>query len=254
MRKALVVLLVTLLCAAAAWAQYTPNADPLLGPHNFNNEGCTACHAPHNAVLQGEGGFLWARAVPLKSYTTYGNGTLSSATTGYLQANSLTGGNTLGTADDPSVHSVLCLSCHDTVFSGMTLANSANAVVDTTTGTNLTNNHPVHVAYPSAAEFWKVTVTSGTVTWTDGTGSVFNYGHPAKLYAAAGANSAYVECGSCHNPHQFKDIVVTQNGTKLAVKTDHFVRGQYDTLAAKQNFCVSCHADKSGQWDGTGNQ
>ena len=253
MRKALVVLLATLFVVTAAWAQsYTPNADPLLGPHNVNNMGCMSCHAPHNAVLQGEGGFLWARAVPLKSYTTYGGGALDTSQT-YLQYNAVTGGNSLSDADDPATHTVLCLSCHDTTFSGMTLTNPVNGVV-ASDGTTLNYNHPVHVAYPTTAEFWKVTVSNGSASFVDSTGTTFQYGHPARLFVATGSTTPYVECGSCHNPHQYNDIVVTQNGAKVAVKTAHFVRGQYDNLANQQNFCVSCHADKSGQWNGTGAQ
>jgi len=255
-KKTLVFLLATLVVTAVAWAQYTPNADPLLGPHNFQNEGCTACHAPHNAVLQGEGGFLWARGVPQKSYTTYGNRTLDTTAANYLKFDNITGGYTLGTGNDPSLHTVLCLSCHDTVYSGMTLTNPNNAVVDSS-GTNLTNNHPVHVAYPNTgtgtgAEFWKVTVSSGSVKFADTT--AYGYGHPTRLYAADGSTTPYIECGTCHNPHAFKDTVVTQAGSKVTVKTDHFVRGAYATATDKQYFCASCHADKSSAWDGTGNQ
>ncbi len=267
MKKALVVtLLAIFIAAASAWAQlpYTPNADPLLGPHNFNNEGCLSCHAPHNTVLEGRSGYLWALQIPAKTYSTYGGGT--------IYAGAPSGGNpgitytkdinnsfsmTNSSASGPAVmHTILCLSCHDTAFSGMALSNPNNAVVDT--NGSLQHNHPVDVAYPNVngavPEFWNVTVVGGVVSFVDAGGSVFNYGHPAALYAGSGPNSAFVECGSCHNPHNYQDAVVMQGGSKVAVKTAHFVRGQYDTVANQQNFCASCHADKTGQWNGTGLQ
>ena len=250
--------------AAAAWGQtaaitYTPNADPLLGPHNYQGAGCTACHAPHGVTLEGSSGFIWGLSIPMKAYTVYAagypGGSATMDTTSLLTQDPITGAYTANNA--AMIHTAACLSCHDTQFSGIALSNPNNQIVDST-GTGLNHNHPVDVAYPGTGgtpanvTFWVVTVTSGVASFQDASGAVFGYGHPARLFVNSGI--AYVECGSCHNPHNFQNTVVTQSGGLKTVQTAHFVRGQYDSVANQQNFCVSCHADKSGQWNGTGTQ
>jgi len=262
LNRALVVLLAMLFVAAAAWGQgtqfltYTPNADPLLGPHNYKGAGCTACHAPHGVTLEGSTGYLWGLSIPLKAYTVYApgypGGTNPLNTSSLLTQDPITGAYTANNA--AQVDTAMCLSCHDTAFSGIALSNPNNQIVDSG-GTSLNHNHPVDVAYPLAGSnvtLWVVNVTAGVATFKDASATVFGYGHPAKLFVYNSA--AYVECGSCHNPHNFQVTVVTQSGGPVAVQTAHFVRGQYDTTANQQNFCVSCHADKSGAWDGQGDQ
>ena len=312
MRKVLLITLAMLLVAATGWAQagYTwiPNSDPLLGPHNVGNAaGCTACHTPHGAYLQGINGYLWAQGVPQKTYTTYmgtilntlwpGGGTSGSSygpTVNGQFAGTPGGAGTTGTpywntvptptismvqdtwtgaqnltigVGDTSMHTVLCLSCHDGTFNpGMasTFVNKYSNVVDSH-GT-LTYNHPVHQPYPGSAlnpttpEYWQIafaTTASGApyayfVDASQGD-AVYTYGHPAQLYSD-GAGNAYIECSTCHNPHFYTATVVQTGGVMQAVPTMHFVRGQYDTATNQTNFCVSCHADKSGPWNGTGTQ
>jgi len=250
LRKTLVVLLAMLFLAAAAWAQtYTPNADPLLGPHNYKNNGCTSCHSPHGVTMEGSNGYLWALAIPAKSYTTYDNQSMN--TTSLLTPDPLTGSNTPN--NTAQIHTAMCLSCHDTAFSGMALSNPNNAVIDSSN--TLLHNHPVDVQYPSPGTdptFWVVNIVSGQAQFLDATDAVYPYGHPARLFVYN--NAAYVECGSCHNPHAYQTTVVMQSGALVAVNTAHFVRGEYDTTAAQSNFCASCHADKAGPWDGQGDQ
>ncbi|MGA2963861.1 MAG: hypothetical protein ABSD96_19510, partial [Candidatus Korobacteraceae bacterium] len=199
MRRALVVILALLLVAACAWAQ----SDPLLGPHNVGQVGCQACHAPHNA-LAGPGAYLWSRAIPTRTYTTYttsdGNGgslsALPSSGTGMVGTN----GNNIGTTNPnypgalatvnvlPQAHTILCLSCHDTSFSGMGCATAngntpcTSTISTGTAGTswngnpngtlagtnyaigangNLTQDHPVDVPYPTSdPTYWGIKVTA----------------------------------------------------------------------------------------------
>lgn len=275
-----------LLMAAAAWGQ----TDELLGPHNTNNTfGCQSCHAPHSQVLAGEGLYLWGLSVPSGTYKTYGG---SYDSTGKWVQNTLTANLQSGVAPtDTTPHTVLCLSCHDQSFNpvmgGTGKDSSGNPVVIPTynmsqpisnfTGSgdgmfttigggvtsgsfDLSSNHPVHVLYPNGsalassvydaqtqAKYWAIT---GGTTFTD---TSFGYGHTARLFSADGANG-YVECATCHNPHSQNVAVVKVKGVPTTVATAHFIRGEYDNIQSQSAFCMSCHADKSAVWNGTGQQ
>lgn len=282
MRKALVVLLVTVMVSAAAWAQ----KDVMLGPHNTNDAfGCQSCHTPHSAVLAGDGLYLWAVNQPSGTYTTYGGGTLT--------ANLQSGVK----PTDTQAHTVLCLSCHDSVFntamsqtpgstggpsvysisspiavgsSGALKAGHSQMVTVNGgvvgAGNDLSANHPVHVLYPNGSalastaydqptilKFWKAVKSGNTGMSFSDDGSIYSYGHSVRLFSTDGQN-AYVECGSCHNPHAQTQTIVKVAGVNKAVTTAHFLRGQYTTAQDISGFCMSCHADKSAAWDGTGNQ
>jgi len=295
-RKAIVILLSALVVSGAAWAQ----SDVMLGPHNTNNTfGCQSCHAPHSAILGGQGLFLWGINTPTTTYTTYGQGTgtIATPTTG-----SLTGNLTTLVAPDTRVHTILCLSCHDGTFNtamnqavgstggpaagGYSTSSTINVgassamgaghsemttvtgnVVDPTVG--LANNHPVNVLYPNGSalasgvylpqeiiKFWKVIPAAGSpasVSFNDASGTTYSYGHAVRLFSSDGTN-AYVECGSCHNPHAWQQGIVVSNGAPTSVVTAHFLRGQYVTAQDIAGFCMSCHAYMSQAWNGTGSQ
>jgi Zn finger protein HypA/HybF involved in hydrogenase expression len=265
-------MLAILLMAAAAWAQ----TDNMLGPHNTNNTfGCQSCHAPHSQVLAGNGLYLWGLSVPAGTYKTYGGGTM-------------TAGLTSGIAPtDTSVHTVLCLSCHDQTFNAIMaggkgtspttnmstpiagFSGSGDGTFTSITGGvasasfDISANHPVHVLYPNvngahaagydnttAFKYWAL--KSASASFVD-TGTVFTYGHTVSIKLDSG-NNAYVECGTCHNPHSQSVAVVTVGGTRSTVGTAHFIRGEYDNTQSQAAFCMSCHADKSLAWNGTGAQ
>ncbi|MGO9305532.1 MAG: hypothetical protein ACLP3R_17850 [Candidatus Korobacteraceae bacterium] len=270
MRKLVLILLAVLLVATAAFAQ----SDPMLGSHNVANAGCTSCHAPHNA-LPGQGAYLWAGAIPTGTYQTYltsdGNG-------GTLNAGQMTASLAnvyAGTVTNlPMAHTVLCLSCHDTSFNTSMAANITGSTTKTLNfnignAGNLTGDHPVDVKYPTSdPTYFTVTVNgaAGTVSFTD---TAYAYGHPTRLYTDG--TFAYIECSTCHNPHnQTATIVPNAAGTPTAVCTTHFIRGQYrstDEQAANAatvpctptsaqytadnaNFCMSCHSFPSAQFTG----
>jgi hypothetical protein len=141
---------------------------------------------------------------------------------------------------------------------------------------DLSRDHPVDVLYPTNdPTYWANLQYSGsgnqwTVTFGDTT---YPYGHPARLFSIDGA-TAYIECGSCHNPHAQMNAVIITPGTSgtgttmTAVPTSHFIRGQYrdntEALATppasyssttldvdNANFCMSCHSYPSAQFTGT---
>jgi len=282
-RNIIAILLAVMLMAAAGFAQI----DPMLGSHNVSSAGCTSCHAPHNA-LPGQGAYLWGGAIPTATYSTYltsdGNGGTLNAATMTL---GLTNASSTGINPIPMAHTVLCLSCHDTTFN----TNMATNIPGSTTegsnfnigaGENLSGDHPVDIHYPlTDPTYFTATInaTNLTVTFTD---TAYAYGHPAQLFTD-GVN-AFVECGTCHNPHnQTAMVVPVAGGTLGTVCTTHFIRGQYRdpseltlTTAApipsgctatngsegasytagtvdidNANFCMSCHMYPSSIFDGS---
>ena len=136
------------------------------------NQICVVCHTPHNSDTAVTGAPLWDHTVTTETFTLY---SLPSST------------GTLGT-------SLLCLSCHDgatnvDAFGGSGGTGSLGSVAfpETITGsvvgTDLQDDHPVAVTYPSGgnSDFHSDASFTGTLT--------------PKLF------SGVVECASCHDPH-----------------------------------------------------
>lgn len=229
-----VLLAVTLLAGMAASAQAATivgtkhdlanvgtNAGATSIHSSTQNQTCVFCHAPHNAITNK---LLWNRnyvaGSTMKIYTSYNTLAMRTA----LGATN----NQLG--DDSS--SLLCLSCHSLTTVSQVVTNTANSkggtdsggtgAWATTTGgmNNLTNDHPVGIAYdlaiPQSNNGLKAvnTVTSTTVTATDGGIRLFK--------SAAGGNNT-MECASCHSVHD------NTNGKFLAKSNSN------------SNLCITCH-------------
>jgi len=284
-RKALVLMIAIGLVAAGAWGQ----VDTMLGPHNTNNTyGCQSCHAPHSQVLAGNGLYLWGLSVPNGTYKTYPTPSGSTMT-----ANLTSGVNPTDTSvntvlclscHDQTFNPVMGGGCPTTTTAGCagqvspttnmgtTISNftgSGDGSFTTITGGvasgsfDISSNHPVHALYPNIAgapaagydqptadKYWALQAASASFV---DSGTVFTYGHTARIFLDSG-NHAYIECGTCHNPHSQSVAVVTVAGTTTAVATAHFVRGEYDNTQSQSAFCMSCHADKSAAWNGSGTQ
>jgi len=146
---------------------------------------------------------------------------------------------------------------------------------------DLTHNHPVHVLYPNlngsaasgytsdvAFKYWAVNpalatpstpppgMPKGVVPFKDAGGTIFTYGHNV-VPISFDTTTAYVECITCHDPHSQNVSVVWNHATNTptaTVATAHFLRGEYDNTQTQAAFCMSCHADKSLAWNGTGAQ
>jgi len=288
-RKTLGLIVMLGLVAAGAWAQ----TDVLLGPHNTNNTfGCQSCHAPHSQVLAGNGLYLWGLSVPSGTYKTYitpdnPGGTMTAGlTSGVVPTDTSEHTVLCLSCHDQTFNPVMAGTCPTNTTAGCAGQISPTTNMSTTipgfTGSgdgmftsigggvasaafDISSNHPVHAMYPNIAgapatgsnytaevsdTFWALQTASASFV---DPGTTFTYGHTARIFLNT-ANQAYIECGSCHNPHSQTVAVVTVNGVKTSVATAHFIRGEYDNAQTQAAFCMSCHADKSAAWNGTGQQ
>lgn len=186
---------------------------------------CEFCHTPHaaNTNIQAP---LWNRAETTQTFTLYGSPTMNAA------------------VGQPLVSSRLCLSCHDgvnasTVVHGNTVSTKHDLVKppghpapDMTSepncerchanmyggtrklilGTDLSNDHPISIPYPTPAQdpAFK-TPTDAQKGWGGASPN------EVKLYAG------YVECGSCHNVHSndFAPFLRKSNVTSALCLTCH---------------------------------
>jgi len=183
------VLAVVLGVAGTAFGQIVPG-DPgtypsvsvVASPHNISlypgvtipgNQVCLPCHTPHNALLSGEENVLWNHAETGETFVMY-----SSAALG-----------------QPEGHSKLCLSCHDGVtaidnYGG----NGGTGIVitgDAALGTNLDNDHPIAIEYP----------TANPAEYNDPAGFDPGIGGGTGVRLITINSVDRVECSSCHNVH-----------------------------------------------------
>lgn len=166
---------------------------------------CIYCHTPHYANTDKSGLPLWNRAISdAVTFTMYTSATLTDPPVGGRQ---------------PSLSSLACLGCHDGVnayvsYNGNSvstkhdlLSGPGGSIPDMTSspncerchtdifaggrrvlvlGTDLTNDHPISITYPTSAQDSAfVQPSSGLVN-----------GLP--LF---GASKNQLECSSCHNVH-----------------------------------------------------
>lgn len=187
---------------------------------------CEFCHTPHYASTNIQG-LLWNRAETTQTFTLYGSSTMNVS------------------ASQPRVVSRLCLSCHDgvnanTMVNGNLVSTKhdlvrppGGGVPDMTSspncerchadfyggkrvlvlGTDLSNDHPISMPYPTAAQDPAFNRPPDAANgWGGGSKN------DVKLFAGA------VECGSCHNVHN--------------PDYGHFLR----KANAGSALCLTCHA------------
>jgi predicted CXXCH cytochrome family protein len=190
------------------------------GNTNIAGQVCAPCHAPHNALLDGNNNPitpLWQHK--LSSVTTYTPYSGYSMKATFNQANGQPDGN-----------SKLCLSCHDGTVAlqnyvsamGGTGSPSSPTYMNATTdgamyfGTNLSNDHPVSFIYNSAL----VTLDPGLRAITSPSGITSS----GTIATDMLDGNSEVQCTSCHDPHN------SSNGNFL-IKSN-----------SGSNLCVTCHA------------
>lgn len=236
MRKNSLLIVVLLICLTLIYTLTAQNAAARVqgGRHDLSISGtsgfssgntedvCVFCHTPHRAattqsygvnpntigVAASVSGFLWNRAIPVRTWTPYTSTT--------LQAN---------TAGGPGTLSLLCLSCHDGIGAMNVLLNYPNdtgipdqpvnrnqfgdfSVSDPSIGRlnigggvcdpasdncpsgggNLQNDHPIGFSYDSVVAADGALVAYGSI--------------PLAIRNRLALTSNHsVECSTCHDPH-----------------------------------------------------
>jgi predicted CXXCH cytochrome family protein len=188
-------------------------ASATASPNSFfwgAQETCVFCHTVHNASSDGA---LWNHEVNGgQSYIMYGSNTLD-----------------MNQSLNPHAGSLICLSCHDGTIAINSLNNlpgpegagtygiPGGAGLDGTgrmspsshafVGTDLSNDHPVGLTYDQTKD----------IDFYPKTGNPLSY--PDRLLS----EGIYVECSSCHNPHDntYSNFLVESN--------------------TNSNLCLRCH-------------
>jgi predicted CXXCH cytochrome family protein len=192
---------------------------------------CVFCHTPHNASPTTLAP-LWNRELPVENqYTMYQSPNFN------LKVPNASG--------MPTGASRICLSCHDGTLAlnryGGTVLGSQGAPKYLTGRANLTTNlsddHPISFPYDEVLALSAHLAPPATLTG------------PVKL-----DSSGYVQCTSCHNPHdnEFGNFLVMNNGdatkpgynaavpSPLCV-TCHAPAGWSTSVHNKANGCLNCH-------------
>jgi len=198
-----------------------------------NGETCVYCHTPHGSDSTAAVP-LWNRKLGDGTGFTEYDSTFSATIDGSVDL-----GTTAG-----SGYSLVCLSCHDGTqgvdvvinIPGTDGYDAAGAAIDGTAtamaagiallGTNLQNDHPVGIPYAGGGVPFGVTEAAGggTDTAFKGVTGVLNTSSVTAtlslpLYKGTD-NNAYVECASCHDPHEAdNDTFLRVNNANSAVCT-----------------------------------
>jgi predicted CXXCH cytochrome family protein len=218
-----------------SYANGSPNITN--SPHNLNNVGitlpegqiCIVCHTPHQAAQYPS--------------TTSPNSLLWNHTTNANQVYSLY----IGTNTALDTTSRLCLGCHDGAiaidsFGGPEGGNGTGTLISSITDsygtvgggqitvsgttTNLTNTHPLGVAYPGVSGKTGSSYSSGGYTFTGGTWTSTSFNNPNNftggvgLVQLNGSTTSYgVGCTSCHTPHDYtnKFLVESNSGSTICL-------------------------------------
>jgi len=208
-------------------------------------QGCKSCHVPHGGAIAGDttqpqrntvwgtatvGDFttgqnkLWDKLISTNAYQTYASDNVA--------------GQLLGapaTSTDPAWHSYLCFSCHDGAVAGLNipsgtvatdnfLMNGGNGDID------LTNDHPVDIAWPTDTINYELPANvSGALT-------TYN----KQMMPLYGGASNKIECATCHNPHYQAAVASTAfRGNFLRIGT-----GAVPTVSDNTSLCRTCHLSK----------
>ncbi len=141
------------------------------------------------------------------------------------------GANT-GGSNDTALNTIGCLSCHSENGTGAG-AGSTHDMRLAFIGTDLKNDHPIGVKFPTtngAGTDWKTPTAAGSISFFESaTGSTGLDKTDIRLYQTAG--EARVECASCHDPHGVPSAGPGTEFIKTFLRKDNKASG----------VCFSCH-------------
>lgn len=235
--KFTILILATLLLALPVWAQDGSKGAISTTAHNLAGAGqevCAFCHIPHQLAANSRT-LMWNHSAGTSTtYTPYSSATLNSTPTQLDQTSPTQ-------QQGVEFYSLSCMSCHD----GLTATNVLYRVPGTAAGgtygtgavitggdslgIDLSNDHPVNMAYTDAIALadkglWATpdggfSIGTGirTVRSTDTTWGTTGIQSPVLF-------STTVQCATCHNPHN------NTNGTFLRIA---------NTNSA---LCLKCHS------------
>ncbi len=244
-RTLLIAGLLTVAYAGQASAQIVGTEHNLSGGAKDNGEVCVYCHTPHGSNT-GVDAPLWNKPAVTSTYTSYSSTTIDGAV---LAVGSV---------------SVACLTCHDgtqamdavvnapgmgtgdglgpngSTLIGAGLAMDAGEIA--MLGTDLSNDHPIGVMYggyddgsgqidpdfENAAGNLETDNINGLDVWWVDTEAVPNQNRDKSdmiLYTRAG--DPYVECASCHDPHNETEDTFQVNFLRMA--------------NTGSDLCLACH-------------
>ena len=187
------------------------------GGWNVREEICRVCHVPHDhnqtTNAYWSAGLLWNHAAPTTAtWTPYDSGSMDA------------------TVGDPSGPSLLCLGCHDGSTALDTFDKYAGGSIDiadynagyqvpaTGTAGDLSGTHPLSMSYYDDGNMNPDTTPMGT------SGTIANV-----LFGDTAAQTATVECSSCHDVHDQNSVINT-----------HLLR-VLNNGANPSGLCLTCH-------------
>ena len=164
--------------ATAALASITGSPHDFSGRGWGNNEICVFCHAPHNAKTP-QLAPLWNHTSTTATYILYDTPTMDQKTV------------------QPRGRSKVCLSCHDGTIAIDSFGNRTGthfAGGNANLGTNLANDHPISVP-------WTHQTFNGSYNAPPCANCHNFFGPLAYNLPFDGHGHAYLECSTCHEPH-----------------------------------------------------
>lgn len=278
MKRAFLIVLLSVAAAGFAGAQMTVAATNALGAHLNYGRGCAACHLPHSPTSGGAAQSVNSSpgAIPLwgeNLAALYGR-TVSTGGGKFVEVlpESLS-------ANTPDVAGMMaCLGCHDGNYAAPAMMknkvfetlpasygtyNSVPTLIGGGDGGSYLNDHPMGLSarISCGGENWDCTEIDGMIRMSGAHSSLFvsNYGFFVK--PGNYNNTSVVVCTTCHEPHSMNVVAVSSPASGLPpgnYTTMFFLRGPYnpnDTNRSSNQtaqFCRQCHADKSNEmYDGT---
>ncbi len=237
---------------------------------NDYGEVCVYCHTPHSASTTELGARLplWNRTIKTTAFTTYSslNSTSISQTITQPGAASIAcltchdgqtaidsiinmpgSGNYLKSQETSTNNDFLeswgpvptgfhatmteCAACHNPTGPLGTIMPTATDFTVFIIGTDLSNDHPVGIVFPTAnTDFATTTGTQGNAKFFDRNGNGRMNKDEVRVYASG--EGFEVECASCHDPHG----VPTGGGGSANIPSFLRVNNTNDSA-----LCLTCH-------------